>query len=152
MRHFLAATLVTFIAAWYFAGCAAPAGTAPVAASNLTLIGPEWELVSLPGAPRDIEIGERRPTLQLTAEGTRIAGFAGVNRFTGTYALEVATLAFSQVAATRMAGPPEAMALEEAYLGVLRAVTSWRIRGDRLELRSGERTVATFRVAGTGRR
>jgi heat shock protein HslJ len=35
---------------------------------------------------------------------------------------------------TRMAGPPEAMALESAFLGRLQQVVGWRIDGDRLHL------------------
>jgi heat shock protein HslJ len=35
---------------------------------------------------------------------------------------------------TRMAGPPEAMALEGAFLGRLQRAGHWRVAGDRMRL------------------
>jgi hypothetical protein len=43
-----------------------------------------------------------------------------------------------------MAGTPEAMARETAYLAALGRVTAWRIRAGVLELLSGETVVASF--------
>jgi urease alpha subunit len=48
------------------------------------------------------------------------------------------------LASTRMAGPPELMALEERFAGTLRTVNRFHVRGSRLELLRDETVVATF--------
>jgi urease alpha subunit len=50
------------------------------------------------------------------------------------------------LASTRMAGPPELMALEERFAGTLRTVNRFHVRGSRLELLRDETVVATFRA------
>lgn len=66
---------------------------------------------------------------------------AGVNR----YAVEGAVsgkdgLSWSGPAVTKMAGPPEAMALEDSFLQALQAVTRIELRDGRLRLTSADGT------------
>jgi len=46
--------------------------------------------------------------------------------------------------ATRMAGPPELMALEAEFADTLKTVDRFHVHGPRLQLLSGESVVATF--------
>jgi heat shock protein HslJ len=61
------------------------------------------------------------PTLKLaTTSGQRRAqGFAGCNRFSGSYALKSGRLALGPLVATQMACGPDANRLEHAYLDAL---------------------------------
>lgn len=104
----------------------------PAAALPPALAGTAWRLVELPGTaaiagPRGV------PTLAFDAGG-RASGLSGVNRFSAGTVTDVGALRFSNAVSTRMAGPPEAMALEAAFLSRLQQTAGWRIDGDRLEL------------------
>ncbi len=69
-------------------------------------------------------------TLQL-APDDKVAGSAGVNRYTGSYDLDAPDqLSFSDVVTTKMAGPPEAMAREQTFLNLLDRVRSFRLRDE----------------------
>jgi putative lipoprotein len=94
-----------------------------------------WELVSMPGAA--LLVGMRGPLSLSVDQGGRVSGYSGVNRFGASARVEGDRLRFSQALATRMAGPPEAMALEADFLGRLQRVTGWRIEADRLQLLEG---------------
>ena len=69
-----------------------------------------------------------------TLDGQRISGSTGCNRFTAAYALDGAALAVGPVAATRMACPPPAEAVERAYAGALERVAGWRVEEGELVL------------------
>jgi heat shock protein HslJ len=62
--------------------------------------------------------GLRQPELGFEPDG-RLHGCAGVNRLMGSYTVDDGVLACGPVALTMMAGPPEAMAYEQAFLAVL---------------------------------
>jgi heat shock protein HslJ len=117
-----------------------PGGTA--AASPL--IGKTWTLTMLEGAEVPPPAADRRqPSLSFGADG-RIRGSTGVNTFSGTYTLDGQNLKFGNLAMSRMAGPPEAMTLEQKLVAALRATTAWRVNGGKLELLAGDRVVARF--------
>ncbi|MDO8964920.1 MAG: META domain-containing protein [Coriobacteriia bacterium] len=65
----------------------------------------------------------------------KVSGHAGVNSFSGTYEATDATVKVGALATTRMAGPPELMAEEAAFLKALEASTEWSISRGRLEMR-----------------
>jgi putative lipoprotein len=85
----------------------------------------------------------RQPNVIFGADG-RMTGFSGINRFSGAYTVEGQNLKFSNLAMTRMAGTPEAMAVEQKIVAALRATTGWRMAGGKLELLAGDRVVARF--------
>ena len=92
------------------------------------------------------------PTLriELPANAT---GYAGVNRFGGPAELPSGepgargAIAFPALGATKMAGPPERMALERTYFAALRSARSYRISGTELLLEAPSGPVARFRAA-----
>lgn len=92
-----------------------------------------WKLVELRGQP--VPKLEREPHLILKAEGGRVNGFGGCNRFTGSYNLDEAAsrIGFGQIASTMMACP-SGMEVEKAFHDVLRTVDNYSLNGDRLTL------------------
>ena len=113
----------------------------PPPAVTWTLTGTVWMLVELDG---EVVAEQSLPTLQLDAAATRASGFSGVNRFSGTYVLAGTSLSFGSLVATKMAGPPEKMKLEEMYLRALSTVNAWKINGPTLSLMAGDKVVARF--------
>lgn len=101
-----------------------------------------WRLTGIAGF--SLPAGARLPTLEFDPETARVSGFAGVNRYNGAYELGADSLGFGALASTRMAGPPELMALEQVFLEALGRVDGWRLRGDSLELQAGEATLLAF--------
>src|SRR4051812_25781328 len=74
----------------------------------------------------DLALDPNSPiTLSLAANG-HTSGDAAINRYHGGYTLsDDGKFALSgPVATTRMAGPPELMALEDSFLGALAKVTA----------------------------
>ncbi|MBN1642098.1 MAG: META domain-containing protein [Anaerolineae bacterium] len=99
------------------------------------LLGSEWVLTSLDGAP---PIEDTRISLAFDAESA--GGFAGCNGYGGAFevaeggALRMGDMARQLRACQEPAG---VMAQETSYLDALRAVTGYRVDGDRLELTDG---------------
>lgn len=85
-----------------------------------------------------------RPTLTLSLPD-RANGFAGINRYFGTVDFDRESMRFPRIGATRMAGPPERMELERAFLGALERTRTFRLSGNELTLLGEGGTVtATF--------
>lgn len=140
--------------------CSAPAPTAPGGGTTAATAMPSidrtaWTCIELVGADgRPVAVTDRPPTLLIGADG-RASGFAGVNRFFAearignTVSGAIAPLQFGPVGATRMAGPPERMALEEAFTGMLGSVRSAAVvneaRGPVLNLNNERGVCARFR-------
>jgi heat shock protein HslJ len=65
--------------------------------------GQYWKAIELAGKPVKVADTKREPLLQL--QGGRVSGADGCNSVTGAYELKGDTIAFSKIAATRMACP-----------------------------------------------
>jgi heat shock protein HslJ len=72
--------------------------------------------------------------LEIAPDGA-LTGHGGVNRFSGSMRTDGDRLYLTPLRMTRMAGDPEAMAAESALSDALARVASYRLDGDRLELR-----------------
>lgn len=90
----------------------------------------DWTLDALNGVDADSLLAaaglDRAPNLSIAEDG-RVSGFAGVNRLSSGLDLsKLSSGAFdlSPAAVTRMAGPPEAAALEQDFLSALSNATS----------------------------
>jgi heat shock protein HslJ len=101
----------------------------------------EWTLVALDGEPVP-EVG-KTPTLEILEDGSA-AGVSGVNRYRTQLELADGRLDFGPTAGTKMAGPPEAMALESDFLARLDAVSTYQVEGDTLRLWAGDNEALTF--------
>jgi heat shock protein HslJ len=99
------------------------------------LAGTAWQVVSLPRF--SLAPGTSLSLASLTLrfeEPARAAGNSGVNRFSAQVNADASQLRFVSPISTRMAGPPELMALESEFLARLQAVSAWKIDGNRLRL------------------
>ncbi len=112
----------------------APVTPAPPPTPDVSLTDTYWKLLEVSGQAVVVADQMREPQLVLNSQDGRFAGSGGVNRLMGGYILDGATLTFSQVATTMMAGPPEAMAQEQAIVAALGRVRGYRITGDQLTL------------------
>lgn len=105
----------------------------------------KWDLQELMGQAVSLAgpSGEK-PGFEITDDG-RLAGFSGVNRFTSTLDMQKllgGEFSLSPAAATKMAGPPEAMNLESRFFDALNRVTGFDLKGNSLTLKSGAETLA----------
>jgi putative lipoprotein len=110
------------------------APAAPPPAPNASLTNTYWKVVSVQGVPVVVAEQMREPHLVLNGQDGRFAGSGGVNRLMGGYTLTGDDLTLSNAASTMMAGPPEAMAQEQAILAALPLVRGFRITGNGLTL------------------
>ena len=128
-------TVVIALGVALLAGCST--------ANTQALIGHEWRCTRI-GSRTLTE--DRTPTLLMTDDG-KASGFAGVNRWFGTYSVDGSTLKFGMMGMTRMAGPPDRMQLEQAYADALAAVTRWSVSSGRLQLSEDNALVLEFTKA-----
>ena len=110
----------------------------------------DWYLVALGSTPLDLA-NDKRPTLRLDSEGSRASGFAGCNRFSGSYTLTGEHVKFGPMAATKMYCE-QAQAVEDRYLAALGSVVSWSVAADALTLSSDTGPVLRFRELAPTRR
>lgn len=99
-----------------------PPGDGPVA----DLPGTAWSLIEMGGTA---DFAELVPTIEFGADGS-VSGFAGCNRFSGSYMVTGGQLAMEPIAATKMGCEPPASAVESAYLTALAGLTDWSIGAD----------------------
>jgi heat shock protein HslJ len=82
--------------------------------------------------------------MTLANAGSRVSGFSGCNRFTGSFKQTGSELGFSQMAGTMMACLAREMELESEVLKALGATTHYRIEGEHLLLLTRDKVVARF--------
>jgi heat shock protein HslJ len=115
------------------------------ATNDVNLTGTSWKLVELAGKPATSGAGGKEPFLSFTQDG-KVSGFAGCNRFTGSFQNDDHELSFSPLAATRMACA-EGMEQENRFLAMLAQVKRYSIRGNDLALYGGgEPTIARLKA------
>jgi len=107
--------------------------SASSSAANEPLQETYWKLVELRGKPVATAEHQREANLIFHAKDSRITGSGGCNRLMGGYMLEGSSLHFKGVASTMMACA-HGMETEQALVGALNKVVSWRISGKSLEL------------------
>lgn len=73
-------------------------------------------------------------TATFAADGT-VSGSGGVNNYNGSYKTSGSNITVSGITSTKMAGPDDLMAQEDAYLAALEKVATYSIEGNRLEMR-----------------
>lgn len=108
------------------------------------MVGREWVLESIGGA----DVAVMRPASLRFGDDGRVTGSTGVNRMFGGYAITDGRLSITTPGTTRMAGSPEAMATETAFLRALADGGEVTVDGDRLTVGDGENRL-TFRATPT---
>ena len=112
----------------------------PAAAS---LQGTKWILTEVAGKAA---IGNQAFFRMDGASGTS-GGNTGVNVFNATYTLSGTNLDITTGVQTMIAGSPEMMEQERAFLNALQEATTFRVSGNRLELIGNGQVLARFRAA-----
>ena len=149
-------SLLVCLAIAVLAGCAGPgkdSGPAMITSANLDrLVNREWLLKNITvDSQRVIMHVDATQTVQFGSDG-RVIGYGGVNRFAGTYKFSpegVLSFPAPGLVTTRMAGPPEIMEKERAYLKGLAKVTRAIVAQNGLQMQSEDgATVLVFEQIG----
>jgi len=93
-----------------------------------------WRVLEIDGTPVKVSPPAREPHIIFKADGRRVHGSTGCNRFTGSFVKTADSLRCQQLATTRMACPPPAAGLEKSFLQAIAAVRRYHLAGNRLEL------------------
>jgi heat shock protein HslJ len=142
------------VAAAFLGGCAhregADARWRPATPESVqALANQDLALTQLTVKGQDMALPDQRPTLRFLEAG-RIAGKGPVNRFMGGYELSGdgrVTWPAAGLAGTRMAGPPEAMELEQTFFNALTATSALQTSPGGVQFRSQDgRTRVEFSV------
>ena len=112
-----------------------PAGLSP---------GP-WRLLDVGGAAAVPEDAARRPWLSFATDSNRVSGHFGCNGTGGQYTAEGQSLKFERMMRTKMACADQRLNVQESAVATaVESTDRYRIAGDTLELRQGERILARF--------
>jgi heat shock protein HslJ len=107
-----------------------------------SLAGQSWTCVTLNGAA---VTATRPPTITFDGAG-RVNGFSGVNRFGGSVeSAEAGELHFGQMMSTKMAGPPEQMALESSFLSAITRADRYMVIDTELIFSAGKTMLVQFK-------
>lgn len=121
-----------------------PFPPASVTLPPMAITDRDWALSTLGERANPMGNGDRPPTLRLESATGRASGFAGCNRFSGTYTLSGDTLSFGPLASTKMACP-QGNDVEVAYLAALGKVRTYTTSDSVLTLRATDAPIAIFR-------
>ena len=106
------------------------------------LLEGDWLVIGIDGEPID-----PKAPREVRFEGDRVAGRVGVNRFTGSFTTDRDVIQVGPVASTRMAGPPELMALEDRFNSHLDGEHEIALEGGVLTLAREEHSMVLARAS-----
>jgi len=129
-----AAVALVVLTAFAGAGCSSGDGSSGSGSSDgATLEGTTWKATEIAGV--SAVLTEKGVEVTAAFAAGELSGSGGVNRYTATYTTPSdGKIEISQPAATLMAGPPKAMAQEEAYFAALAKATQYTVTADELTL------------------
>ena len=108
-----------------------------------SVAGVDWELMELNAKTASTGAGGRRATLRFDADSARVSGFAGCNRFAGSYILNGDSLSFGPLVMTRMACA-DGMELERNLSAALEATRRYELSSTQLKLFGPSKAIARF--------
>lgn len=133
------------VAPFALAGCSSGTGGSGLDDSK-ALEGKAWKATELSPASGPVPV----IGVEITAEfaSGKVTGNGGVNRYNATYTTQSGNkISISQPAATLMAGPPAAMAQEQAYFQALIKAATFKATADSLELLDSQGTAVVKYVS-----
>ena len=108
------------------------------------LEGGVWRLIASSIDPPDLAVAG----MTASFDGSRIAGFSGVNRYAGPYSADAdGAFGAGPLASTLMAGPEPLMEAEAAFLRLLQAAERFSVSGTELTLRTADGDTLVFGLA-----
>jgi heat shock protein HslJ len=122
-----------------------PPAPAPASPAATDLTSHTWTLVALGDRSNPLGAGDKAPDLTFAAAESRASGFAGCNRFSGSYTVAGDSLHFGPLMSTKMACPGQDQ-VEVGYLAALGAVMTYTLADSALILHgAGGTKLAEFR-------
>lgn len=122
-------SILTLVAvAGLFIGCQSNQG------SKADLVAHEWQLYKMTNNESDIVLSANLPNVQFTDTNTMF-GFAGCNRFFGSYTVKGNELSIKPSGMTMMACPD--MEFESKFMKAFSEMTSFSVKNDTLYLTDG---------------
>jgi heat shock protein HslJ len=114
-------------------------------AEELALPGTSWNVTSLNNGKDAVTmvVTGSDLTLEFGVDGT-VSGSAGVNQYNGAFTVDGAAIEIGPLATTKMAGEPELMEQEQAFLAALDAAATWTVVRGALELRDADGAALVF--------
>jgi heat shock protein HslJ len=118
-------------------------------AASVSLESQSWEVISYNNGKEavvSVIIGSR---IMAEFEGQQMNGSGGCNNYFGAYEADGENISIGPLANTEMfcVEPEGVMDQEQQYLAALQSVASYRIDGDRLEMRTADGALAVSMVA-----
>ena len=141
----IAAAALFALAALVGSGCSSGAGSSASPSSagaddSKMLEGRVWQATEIAGVTAVLT--EKGAEVTAAFAAGELSGSGGVNRYTATYETQPGDkITISQPASTMMAGPPKAMAQEQAYFAALTKATRFAVTADSLTLTDDQGTV-----------
>ena len=106
------------------------------AAAKAELSGSDWVVTGYNNGKQAVTGPAVDSTLTVAfGSDGKVSGEGGVNRFMGDYESTAKTVKIGPLQSTKMAGPPELMTQEAAYLTALQNSTTWEISSGKLTMR-----------------
>ena len=102
--------------------------------NKLRLVDNSWRLIEIDGKPIQLSEDQKNPFVHLQTRNNRMQGFAGCNRFSGTYLVRGSIFLFNKMIRSRVFCV-DGIEMEENFFRALSATDGYRIEGDILELR-----------------
>ena len=141
------AALLSFCLMTSLTACTTPLKPEQIAQTRQSMLG-SWTLqqsAELPPVPTNILLTLRPDTAQDESK-LSVSGFSGVNHYVGSATANwpQQQLVFGALATTRMMGPVPRMQFEQAFLQKMGEVASFRLKEDRLELKTLSGTTLMF--------
>jgi copper homeostasis protein (lipoprotein) len=106
------------------------------------LEGQKWQLLAIPGSTQVLP-EEHMPFVQFDEQEKRISGFAGCNRFFGSYKRDGDHLKIGPLASTRMSCGKLDL-LEHSFLQKLEQADNWQISDQQMKLLMGAQSLLVF--------
>ena len=134
MPRFCSRPVLSIVAAGLFAlALLVTSGCSSDADNSKALEGEVWKATEISGVTTVLTVKGTEVTAAFAAG--ELSGSGGVNRYNASYETQAGDkITISQPAATLMAGPPEAMAQEQAYFAALVKATTFAVTSDSLTL------------------
>ncbi|WP_435413384.1 META domain-containing protein [Psychroserpens mesophilus] len=86
----------------------------------------------------ETNIATYKLTLEFDSKTNKVSGFAGCNRFFGTYTIEGNGISFSELGATRMMCQDEKNAVENSFFRTIAKVKGFELADGTLSLKNGD--------------
>jgi heat shock protein HslJ len=114
-------------------------------AKEVALPGTSWNVTSYNNGKGAVTtpVVDSELSLEFGEDGT-VSGTGGVNRYNGPFTVDGDGIEIGPLALTKMAGEPELMAQEQAFVEALEESTQWKVAREKLELRDADGSAMVF--------